>query len=1109
MKNKKLIGLAALVMLMIFATSGVSSADTFGWPVPGHYNITTTYYYSSGNVHSCRYSYDGRPAGIDIAVPSGTEIFAPSCGTVQRLSDLGSSSFGKYFEIKHDDGTITLYAHLSEFNVYNGQYVHVGDLIAKSGSTGNSTGPHLHFEMSNKDTYKYYCDNGCIDPRDLTCGHIDPPPSFPEKPVINQGLRALSNSSYAKIFTLTSSRYTNLYSNSELTSPLSSTAWTGENDEIWLTGVGWTSKNVPYARIKYPVGSSRREAYARLNELFVQGTLDQGIITAKKSAYGLYRRLGSGQSYSYGIDAGDRCYLLTKSNGWNQVLYPVGKLWRIAWMTDSVYSATFNGGVPPEITSIPSGSFVAGKYYSEQSKANGTVNKWEAFVGTLPTYTTATQLSRLRTGLPVGLSISSSNGLVSGTVAHTSAGKNMYMPLSYYFKITANNSSGTDEKEGSINVYEPPVITTSSTLARGDVNKYYSTTIKAEGTEFSMRWRHKTGSLPPGLKLTTSPSSRTATITGTPTQGGEYKFTIECSNLTRRPETTTTKEFTIRIGNVVSEYPDSRISFRWTFMNGSVGRNYSDWISIYDSKSGTKSSEKYIFIVSEGELPNGLYVKEENSSTYASKAYLKGIPTSSKAYEFTLKAKRLSDGGYATKKFTMNINSSSTTPQRDNSMSILYTLATNRKAGISYRDYVLTKGGSQPYTPSVVNGSLPLGLTLEQDGAKTYLTGTPKREGTFNFTLRVMGSHYGYLDKALSVVITKNSSFLSGASDSDSKPRIISTRIPNATVGNEWEATLEASGTQPIEWSATDLPEGFEINRESGRISGIPMKAGKIRFKIKAENEIGETTKKLKLKVIAEKPTIQTQTLPNAVLHVPYEVYIEYTGTAPLKLKKVGKLPAGLKLNKKDKKIEGTPTKAGTYNFSLKLKNKAGTDIVQYTLVVKGKEEEKTENATTSSVRAAVIPEVDELLENGTIDDSLMYTALYMLSDDEKIEGSIMKKAGATNFIIDEWIDEQGRNVEVSDVKIFVNDELIEGVIVSDDGTFTLSKDVMSDDTTVYASAQTQYGEIKTSEVNIIAAAETDDNQNNLGNSGAGCEIASGITAMLFAVFTFLKKKNA
>ena len=134
----------------------------FIWPIPGCTTITTTYYYSSGKPHSCRYSYNGKPAGIDIAASVGTNVVAAASGTVITLAQLGNRSFGNYLEIQHDDGTKTLYAHLNSFNVRKGQRVNQGDVIGKSGKTGNVTGPHLHFEMENKDTYQYYKSRGVI-----------------------------------------------------------------------------------------------------------------------------------------------------------------------------------------------------------------------------------------------------------------------------------------------------------------------------------------------------------------------------------------------------------------------------------------------------------------------------------------------------------------------------------------------------------------------------------------------------------------------------------------------------------------------------------------------------------------------------------------------------------------------------------------------------------------------------------------------------------------------------------------------------------------------------------------------------------------------------------
>lgn len=76
----------------------------------------------------------------------GTEILAVKSGTV-KTSQTGTEGYGNYIIIDHGGGLETLYAHCSELLVSAGQKVEAGTVIAKVGSTGNSTGPHLHIEI--------------------------------------------------------------------------------------------------------------------------------------------------------------------------------------------------------------------------------------------------------------------------------------------------------------------------------------------------------------------------------------------------------------------------------------------------------------------------------------------------------------------------------------------------------------------------------------------------------------------------------------------------------------------------------------------------------------------------------------------------------------------------------------------------------------------------------------------------------------------------------------------------------------------------------------------------------------------------------------------------
>ena len=120
------------------------SAYGYVWPVRDpSAPITAGWYYSGGSFHGA----------TDIGVGVGTEVIASKAGTVSRTQGwdgstlTGMQSYGNLVIVDHPDGTQTYYAHLSQILVTNGQSVSQGQVIAKSGRSGNVTGPHLHFEI--------------------------------------------------------------------------------------------------------------------------------------------------------------------------------------------------------------------------------------------------------------------------------------------------------------------------------------------------------------------------------------------------------------------------------------------------------------------------------------------------------------------------------------------------------------------------------------------------------------------------------------------------------------------------------------------------------------------------------------------------------------------------------------------------------------------------------------------------------------------------------------------------------------------------------------------------------------------------------------------------
>lgn len=122
-----------------------------GWtkPVDGKYELSAGFG-KGGDRWSSKHS------GQDFAVPTGTPVKSVSNGTVVKAGANGAgdgSSYGNAIVIKHKNGTYSQYAHLSKLNVKAGQTVKAGQKIGLSGSTGNSSGPHLHFEIRNTPDY--------------------------------------------------------------------------------------------------------------------------------------------------------------------------------------------------------------------------------------------------------------------------------------------------------------------------------------------------------------------------------------------------------------------------------------------------------------------------------------------------------------------------------------------------------------------------------------------------------------------------------------------------------------------------------------------------------------------------------------------------------------------------------------------------------------------------------------------------------------------------------------------------------------------------------------------------------------------------------------------
>ena len=144
-------------------------------PIP-HATITQGF---GPTLYTFEAAYAGFPhfhTGIDLAVPLGTPVFAAADGVVALARPMTDSSgnlvgYGNYIVVQHDTGLKTLYGHLLAIGVKEGDVVKRGQLIGLVGSTGNSTGPHTHFEVR--------IDNSPVNPMQMLQDQVAPPAANP------------------------------------------------------------------------------------------------------------------------------------------------------------------------------------------------------------------------------------------------------------------------------------------------------------------------------------------------------------------------------------------------------------------------------------------------------------------------------------------------------------------------------------------------------------------------------------------------------------------------------------------------------------------------------------------------------------------------------------------------------------------------------------------------------------------------------------------------------------------------------------------------------------------------------------------------------------------
>ena len=518
----------------------------------------------------------------------------------------------------------------------------------------------------------------------------------------------------------------------------------------------------------------------------------------------------------------------------------------------------------PVITTNTLGNGRPGTPYSAQLTATGTqpISFWQ-----------------VEGNLPVGLSLNSSTGIISGEPTEIGT---------YNFTVIASNEGGDSQPKAlSILITNALLITTTSPLRNGTVGVAYGNLqFQAVGVDgsYATSWTW-TGNIP-GMTF----NATTGILSGTPTTANTYNFNVTVTN----GSSNSTVPFTLTVGTppVITSNPT---------MSGSVFRPFTTVLQ-------ANSTTPVTWAITSGPTPAADIQLTSNGVVTA-------VVGTEGVYTFTVVASN-TFGNSAPVQFTLTI----TTP------SIVDVLLDYGIVGEAY-SHEFIAGGIGPFTWKLVSGSLPQGVTF--DPGTGILSGIPGTDGTYNFRLQVENST-GIAEENFALTIV-------------TKPKITTTALNSGNVSSAYLQNLQATGTTPITWSIlpagggeTGLPPGLMLSGST--ISGTPGALGTYTFTVQAQNVTGidyADTKQYTITIRASGvPVITTGATLSAKDGVPYTLTLTATGnpTIAFALDGGSTLPSGLSLS--NGIISGTPDTPGVYYFTINATNGNGNDSKQFTMTV-------------------------------------------------------------------------------------------------------------------------------------------------------------------------------
>jgi hypothetical protein len=442
-------------------------------------------------------------------------------------------------------------------------------------------------------------------------------------------------------------------------------------------------------------------------------------------------------------------------------------------------SATNSGGIgtaPLSLTINPAGSVPT---ITSSTSASDMINT--AFGYQITATNTPTSFGA--TGLPSGLGVNTSTGMISGTPAVSGA---------FSVSLSATNSTGTGTASLSLTINPAKPAITSSLAGTGTVNTAWSYQITASNSPTSFN----ATSLPAGLSVNTG----TGLISGTPTAAGSFSVSLSAANAGGTG--TATLSLTVNSNSGVPSITSSLTA------SGALNVAFSYQITATNSPTSYYANSFF--------LPGGLSI---NTST----GLISGTPTTAGTYIVGLSATNASGTGTAS--LTLTIGAGGSAP--------VITSATTASATVNavFKYQIIATNTPTSYGAT----GLPTGLSVSSSTG--LVSGTPSASGTFAVSLsakNATGTGTATLNLTVNAVV--------------SAPVITSATNAAGTVNKAFSYQITANNS-PTSYGATGLPAGLSVNSSTGLISGTPVSSGTFNVGLSATNNAGTGTATLSLTI--------------------------------------------------------------------------------------------------------------------------------------------------------------------------------------------------------------------------------------------------------------------